>query len=335
MGALPQSTSAPLRTGQPKRLLEEEVPWATLRPEEFRDVPCNICGSSDFTIRASLAINKIEFLLVECENCALIWRNPLPGETFISSLYTKDYYRAPSALRDHVGIADTEPTDKQFRDWISAQVVKSWVELGIESKGPSGESKKLLEIGGGGGHLQKAAAARGWDTLGLEISEHAVGEASKEGLNVLPLPLDTVCEENTQFRNHFDVIVFYDLLEHVDDPGRFLRMIRAMLADDGNIIFRVPETTRLPTLHLIDHTWHFSTAALRWLLRKEGLTAWHGHYSGPFISTNGNDYMNNMTIYARKSDAGKQSDFPEIILAQNPLGITYNSREQSRRTLCP
>lgn len=322
MSAPQHSTPVPgNQTGPAKKPLHVKIPWATLRPEELHYVPCNICGSFDFTALAPLMINEIEFLLVECKNCELIWRNPLPGETFTSSLYTRNYYSVPRALRDQVGIADTDLADKQFRDSISAQVVQSWVELGIKSEGPLGEPKKLLEIGGGGGHLQKAAAAQGWDTLGLEISAHAVREASKEGLNVWPLPLDSVGKGNSRFRDNFDVIVFYDLLEHVDDPGDFLRMIRSMLADNGNIIFRVPETTRLPTLHLADHTWHFSTPALRRLLRKAGLTVWHGHYSGPFSSTSGGDYMNNMTIYARKCEAGKQNDCPEISLAPNPLGI--------------
>ena len=306
----------------PKRLLNAHVNWADFDTKELKYVPCNICGSFDFSILASIVINSIEFFLVECRECNLIWRNPLPGNKFLYSLYTEQYFdtsEMSSLLKEQVGIADTTTTDRIFRDDISAKVVQSWVDLGISPQDPNGQLRKLLEIGGGRGYLQKAAKEKGWITIGMEISPHGIAEAKKNGISLLPYTLYESRMKHGLYEKQFDLVVFYDFLEHVDDPAQYLRVINHMLADDGIIIFRVPHTAGCPRLHLIDHVWHFSTKSLRYLLEKENLVVWHAHYSGRFFGQHGN-YIDNITIFARKVSSNDQI-FPEINLQPNPLGL--------------
>jgi len=304
--------------GYPIRFFQADVSWADLKSEEFLYVPCNICGSFDFKALASLIINWGEFFLVQCKECGLIWRNPLPGRTFSYSLYSPEYFNvakqstaftdveslhhvgiAGSKLEDHVGIADVRPQDREFRDAISDEVVRTWISLGVQPTDATGKRRRLLEIGGGRGYLQRAAQRVGWETMGLEISPHGIKEAIANGLLVFPIPLDDFCTKYVPYKKYFDVIVAYDFLEHVDDPARVLRMIHFLLVDDGYFIFRIPETKACPRLHLIDHIWHFPCDVLDVLMQKEQLEIFYAHYSGQFKASNLETHEN-ITFYAKK-----------------------------------
>lgn len=304
----------------PPRLLDATVGWARLNPGEFVSVPCNICGSFEYETIGSILINSFEFFLVRCRQCDIAWRNPLPGQTFYYELYSEHYYcvedHAPQ-LADQVGISDSTPETRSFREQISHRVVKTWIDLKIDPFHDNGKPKRFLEIGGGRGYLQRAAAKRGWDATGLEISPHGIKEAISRNMFVLPVPLDELCTRFIPYENYFDLVVFYDFLEHVDDPGRILRMVRYLLANDGVIIFRVPITKDRPAVHLIDHIWHFSETSLPMLLCKEGFEVWHAHVSGTFKPKTGSP-VENVTIYARKGVPSVTSMPLEV--KPNPLG---------------
>ncbi len=314
---------AAARLASPPRLLDISIPWASLNQHELRHAPCNVCGTFDFRPIASLVMNSTESFLVECPTCELIWRNPLPGAGFLDQLYGPEYYAVSDKypqLAGQVGIADTASTDREFRDNISARVVESWVELGIRPTGLGGASKRMLELGGGRGYLQRAAAARGWTTIGAELSEHAVEEARKNGLTMFHLPPNELPFQSIAREEPFDLIVFYDFLEHVLDPAATLRSVKSLLADGGAVAFRVPNSQGCPTLHLVDHIWHFSTSSLYTVLRKERLAVWHAHHSGRFSGTAGK-HIDNMTVFVRKATAESSVEFPPIELGPNPLGL--------------
>lgn len=306
----------------PPRILCAQIDWAQLEPRELTYPVCNICGTCAHETLASLVINWTEFFLVRCARCGLIWRTPLPGPTFSRTLYSEKYYRAqeyPPELRDQVGIADTEATAREFRDKISEQVVQSWIDFGIVPTDPAGSPRKYLEIGGGRGYLQQAAAARGWVTMGLELSVHGIREAIDRRSVVLPVVLDELCTRYMPYARYFDLVVFYDFLEHVEDPSRALRMVYSALRDDGVIIFRVPNTVSPPRLHLIDHIWHFDATTLPMLLHKEGFDVLRAHHSGTYRAANG-DTIDNITVFGRKRGTAVEQ-VNALVLEPNPLGL--------------
>ena len=330
----------------PIRLFQAEVSWADLKPEEFLYVPCNVCGSFDFKSLASLIINWCEFFLVQCKECGLIWRNPLPGRTFSYSLYSPQYFNvakqpavftdvesqhhvgvARSKLEDQVGIADERPQDREFRDAISDEVVRAWMSRGIQPTDATGKCRRLLEIGGGRGYLQRAAQRAGWETMGLEISPHGIKDAIANGLLVFPIPLDDFCTKYVPYKKYFDVIVAYDFLEHVDDPARVLRMIHFLLVDAGHFILRIPETKACPRLHLIDHVWHFPCGALDILMQKEQFEIFHAHYSGQFKASNLETHEN-ITFYAKK--LAESLEPRKLVVIQNPLEKWVTEYQKSK-----
>jgi SAM-dependent methyltransferase len=288
----------------PERILNVQVPWANLRPDEFTHVPCPLCGAGDYRVKAALVINWSEFFIVQCPRCRVMWRNPMPDAGFLMDLYDEDYFDVrpyPPGVLLQVGIADTLDADQRRRREITQREVQDWITVRkILPRDAQGNPRKLLEIGGGRGYLQRAAGEAGWSTLGLEISPHGIKEAIHRGMMVLPVVLDELCDKYVPYTRFFDLIVFFDFLEHVTDPGRVLRMVRFLLKDDGRVILRVPciGDDECPKYHLIDHIWHFSTGTLELFLNREGFEVCESRESGRFPGADGQ--IRNYTFIAQK-----------------------------------
>jgi SAM-dependent methyltransferase len=286
-----------------QRLLEAEVSWAEFKPDEFQYAPCLLCRHFNHEPLASIVINWSEFTLVRCLGCGLIWRTPFPDTQHLTDLYSSCYYN----VREHspqlvyqVGIEDYTDEHRKMRRKRTQEEVQSWINYGILPRDGDGETRRFLEIGGGCGYLQQAASAKGWATVGLEISRYAIQEAIAKGLFVLPVSFEAFARRFIPYQGYFDLVALFDFLEHVTDPALTLRAVRNVLKVGGYAIFRVPVTDECPKLHLIDHIWHFSTETLVQLLAQERFVLEHSHPSGLFQAPSG-DKIANVTIYAKKS----------------------------------
>lgn len=105
---------------------------------------------------------------------------------------------------------------------------------------PNG-SNKILEVGCGKGYTLRKLKALGKadKIIGIEINEESAQEAKKYLDNILCgnieeinfLPYD---------KNYFDFIIFADVLEHLINPWKVVKMIRDYLNDRGFIIATIP-----------------------------------------------------------------------------------------------
>ena len=102
-------------------------------------------------------------------------------------------------------------------------------------------SNKILEVGCGKGYtLRKLKAIGKADKIiGIEINENSIQETKKYLDNIL---FGNIEEINflPYDKNYFDVIIFADVLEHLVNPWKVLKMIRHYLNDRGFIIATIP-----------------------------------------------------------------------------------------------
>jgi SAM-dependent methyltransferase len=95
---------------------------------------------------------------------------------------------------------------------------------------------RVLEIGSGTGYLLAQLLNRGADVLGIEPGAHGQDGAREFGIQIVhdffPSPKVT---------GLFDLIVFSNVLEHLEDPVAFLRDLPGQLAVGGAIIIGVPD----------------------------------------------------------------------------------------------
>jgi 2-polyprenyl-3-methyl-5-hydroxy-6-metoxy-1,4-benzoquinol methylase len=103
---------------------------------------------------------------------------------------------------------------------------------------------ELLDIGCGTGNFLAAARAAGYRVTGTELDRNAARFAKERlGLErVLPL---TISEFATQFGDEkFDVVTFFEVLEHQTEPADFLRNVKTCLKPHGMVALSVPNRER-------------------------------------------------------------------------------------------
>jgi 2-polyprenyl-3-methyl-5-hydroxy-6-metoxy-1,4-benzoquinol methylase len=110
----------------------------------------------------------------------------------------------------------------------------------------------LLEIGPGHGLLFSRAATdpRAGSLLGWDLSPASIAE-SKEALHRLGVVRPFQLEVRDLYQSGysgagFDAIVFSEVLEHLEQPGRALEAIRDLMRPDGRLYINVPVNSPAP-----------------------------------------------------------------------------------------
>jgi SAM-dependent methyltransferase len=106
----------------------------------------------------------------------------------------------------------------------------------------SARGRRLVEIGGGTGSFGVLATSRGWSYTDYDISEVAVGFARRLHLDAR---LFDVQELPPLAPQSADVIVMWEVIEHVWNVDEYVRTISASLSPGGVFLFSTPNYRQL------------------------------------------------------------------------------------------
>lgn len=110
------------------------------------------------------------------------------------------------------------------------QAVKKYINL---------QNKKVLDIGCGGGLFLSKMKAHGAKGIGVELSDsRAYYAKTKHELEITKRPIEDSYWEI--FKNAFDVITLWDVIEHVNFPLATLKSAVSMLKKDGILLIDTP-----------------------------------------------------------------------------------------------
>jgi SAM-dependent methyltransferase len=151
-------------------------------------------------------------------------------------------------------------------------------------------NRRVLEVGCATGGLLEFLSWRGWETQGVEISAREAEYAKEHRhLNVSTLPL----EDNHFPDGYFFMVVASHLIEHLNDPGAFVREVYRVLASGGRFLVTTPNISGFQARlfrsgwrsAIFDHLYLFSKETLSRLLLKEGfhvekIVTWGGIAEG-------------------------------------------------------
>jgi SAM-dependent methyltransferase len=232
----------------------------------LEDAPCPLgCRPDDRVIvQGRDRISNVPglFTIVECGSCGLKRTNPRPTPSTIGVYYPDDY--GPY----HVSDGDRGPSTLS-RGGL-------WAMLGLDFRVvPPVEPGHLLELGCADGDFLVTMQQRGWSVEGIEFSSFAAQKARDRGVDV---QVGTV-EDAQDPERPPNVIAAWMVLEHLHQPLLALRRMRGWIADDGYLIFSVPDSSSLVNrmlqewagdLHLPNHLYHYAPKPLKRLLEESG-----------------------------------------------------------------
>ena len=205
--------------------------------------------------------------IVRCRECGLVYRNVRRTNTAEQQEYIREDYSTLSP------------------DWIAGRQLV--FERYLDRLDPLWSTNRILDVGAGHGFFLSLCAGRGWDCYGVELSPEAVAFAKREfGLS---LHCSTL-EETKLPDSHFDVLTFWNSLDHLPSPTRALKEAHRLLRPGGILMARFPNATfHIPAhrffrlgaqLHrklatydwTIFHLYAFNRSSITRMMKKTGFT---------------------------------------------------------------
>ena len=203
----------------------------------------------------------VELRIFECPFCGLVQldNDPVP--------YYREVIRA-AAYSPEMG----EFRRRQFSEWVRENHL---------------EGKKIFEPGcGRGEYLKLLRESARVKVFGAEYGEAAAASARAVGLEVERMFFET--GEETLAHAPFDGFFTFNYLEHLPDPGAFLRGIAGNLRDGAVGLVEVPNFDMMLEKQLfgeftIDHLFYFTASTLKRMLETNGFdmlecrVVWHDY----------------------------------------------------------
>ncbi|HYA94113.1 MAG TPA: class I SAM-dependent methyltransferase [Thermodesulfobacteriota bacterium] len=190
---------------------------------EMEEVDCPICGESrgdPFHLEGS-------FQMVRCSSCQFVFLNPRPTAESLHHFYQ-------TYLPDEESSIDS--WEKMMKPVFhrAANLIKRY-----------GKSGRLLDVGSGFGFFVAEMENKGWEAVGVEISQRALDYAR----NILALAVRAGPLEKVGFPDsHFDAVTGFYVIEHLPFPKAFLGECHRILKPGGLLVLRYPHTTPIKNL---------------------------------------------------------------------------------------
>src|SRR5258708_23801105 len=177
----------------------------------------HLCAACGRTTDHSLRFRIKGYDILQCRNCGLGRADACEFDS--AGSYTEDYFsgRRPDGYSDYCG---AEPVlRREFARSIN--FIRRYRSSG-----------RLLVIGCAYGFFLREAV-RYFDVVGIELAEKAADYGRRAGLNVLQ---GTADEPTLRQAGRVDIIVLFDVIEHLPEPRQTLALCHECLNPDGIIV---------------------------------------------------------------------------------------------------
>lgn len=239
-------------------------------------VACNFCGAGSDRQKQLFITRKWDnpnfewqFPMVRCCNCQLTFINPRPTPDELAVYYDENPECGCRAMYNAFQLSKNRrvPTEEIFAVW-------SGKHNAVITQRPNG--KRILDVGCGCGLFIKRMELGGWEVNGVETSSVATKYIS----SVLGLHVHNGDLKSAQFPSgYFDVVTFWQVLEHINNPLEALKDSFRILAPGGLLIVELPNIAT-PAFWLFGkhysmlqapfHLYHFSPETLGRMCKSAG-----------------------------------------------------------------
>ncbi|MDD3813738.1 MAG: class I SAM-dependent methyltransferase [Desulfocapsaceae bacterium] len=187
---------------------------------------CPLCGERSST---HLFIRPDGLPLEECTACRFVYLGVRPNETALEQYYAEHYFTG----------SFTNSTYSHYFDYAEAVIDLNYCPRlqRLEPFITQWQGKKVLEIGCAAGATLELLRRKGALVRGIEISAEAVAIARDHyHLDVSCAPFESFLLANQSY----DVIMLFDVLEHLPEPRHTLDRLVEALVPGGFLVLTVP-----------------------------------------------------------------------------------------------
>ena len=236
---------------------------------------CPLCKSG--TASHMLRYQLRQFQVFQCKSCGLEFIDPSLDPKSMMEIYhsSETLQEINPSLENYYEYENLGTNTVTYSDYTQA----------LDELGRFSKEKSLLEAGSGTGSFLKVAQEKGWQVWGVDSSPENIERASQAGI-----PGDVSGFLECSPSKKFDAVVFWDLIEHPQDPLQFILKCREITKDPGFVMISAPHYPNILTLlarliyclsfkrvkfpieqlYVLEHTSYFSLESLSRLLEKGG-----------------------------------------------------------------
>ena len=220
-----------------------------------------LCGSSGGYVVAGHDRYGIDLITVLCSKCGLLRSDPYYTQETLSSFYAQEYRRLYSNEKK------CSQTFFEDQNSIGTRVLD---RINTEVKG-----RTVFEIGCGAGGILKVFQDAGAEVSGCDYDQDYLEFGRQQGLELLHGGISAM-KRSTRA----DIVILNHVLEHVVEPGFFLKQIRAVMKEDALLYLSVPCIETIPEWYEYDlytylqnaHVFNYSCVTIVSLLKSTGFS---------------------------------------------------------------
>ncbi|MCH8902312.1 MAG: class I SAM-dependent methyltransferase [Bacteroidetes bacterium] len=241
------------------------------------EVNCDLCGSENHALKYEIDVseNNLRYYrysrnipgnekmvgilrIVECKNCKLMFTNPRFSTDELELVYSSEkviggnwkdfrYLFNPNLPDEMQGVKKKTAYDSNLYQW-KFDVINTYC------KAPP-EQLKLIDIGCGNGKFVFDAIHHGFDAVGIDLSPDRIRKG-RELYNLSDDRLKCMNVDDFSETEKYDIIVMWDLIEHVESPSSLLRSLNK-IAHKDTVIFALTMSIDSITYRLFKKHWNY------------------------------------------------------------------------------
>jgi SAM-dependent methyltransferase len=188
--------------------------------EARQNIPCVACGSEELVFE----FEKNGFPYSSCQNCGTLFQSPRPSIKAFEAFYRDSVSSRYWAEVFFPAVAEAR-REKIFRPRVD--------RLRSLCNAKSIAVERLIDVGAGYGifldEWRKASPAT--QLLAVEPSATLANECRSKGFDVV----EEIAENVLGYNNYADLLVCFEVLEHVYDPLTFVQMLTRLVRPGGYV----------------------------------------------------------------------------------------------------
>ena len=210
------------------------------------NITCPVCDNDGFEIKHTGLLDGKEKQLtpppkgmqvVKCQECGLLYFNPIEDEFTRQAYYSKSYFVAPS-----------EETQIGYPNYISGEQSKTKEAWGkdpilrwFNEEHGNNNPKSIIDVGCAIGAMLLPMIQAGWRCVGQDIARWAV----EWGKDKYESDLRCGYLHNIDFSadEQFNCVLLWDVMEHERFPVKLLEKLNGITTDDMIGIIQTPDGT--------------------------------------------------------------------------------------------